>query len=413
MASLQPFDVVIAGGGPVGWACALHLSGPQNTSTKPVRVAVIDRESSEQLKPAATTDAIAKRVYTVSREALAGFAAQGVQLNLARTTEVRRILVFGRDQREALCIDEHDTRAAAIARIIEHDELTAQLAATAMSFGVTRIEAQCVGTEIAGDMRIVELSDRQLLSTQLLVVADGRASTLSEALGVEAIHRSYERQGVVAHFELHAPHRGDARQWFLPDGSILALLPLPHAACKPAASMVWSVTNERADALKAMSDTALCEAVTNATGRRAVATQVLQSAAAFPLTLSRTVNPVAGRAIVTGDAAHAIHPLAGQGVNLGFADARALAQALSGASSVGFDVGHPLLLGRYRRARYGATLAMQVATDALARIYNQGTTDHTAQDASFTATLPAFSDLGMRVLGRLPAFRRILSSAAA
>jgi 2-polyprenylphenol 6-hydroxylase len=401
--TVKTFDVVVAGGGPVGWACALSAIDALPGSKDKPRVALIDREPSRRLTPVLADAPISKRVYTVSRESLASLASLGVIPNPRRSTPVYRIVVYGRDQQQALCIDRRDARADSIASVIEHDELTAQIAQVALKRGVVRIEGECIATDLGADERFVELGDRTLLSTKLLVAADGRGSTLAEALGIDALHRDYEREGVVAHFCLGEPHRGDARQWFVADDSILALLPLPDVKDKSAVSMVWSVTNDRAKALVAMTPDELCTAVSAATGGAVLATEVIESAVSFPLSLTRTINPIAERAIVTGDAAHAIHPLAGQGVNLGFADARALQAALSHAARVHGDAGHALLLSRYRRERYGPTLAMQMATDGLARLYNLGEMPR----------LSAVSDVGMRVLGHVPAFRRMVSSAAA
>ena len=166
--------------------------------------------------------------------------------------------------------------------------------------------------------------------------------------------------------------------------------------------MVWSVSDTRADELCALPATEWLDAVNAASQHGANVTRMISAAQQFPLTLVRVANPVATRLVVVGDAAHAVHPLAGQGVNLGLVDARVLQDVWRQASLVGGDAGHALLLGRYRRQRFGPTLAMQLATDGLFRLYNQA--DH--------PWLMAAGDAGMRLLGRLPAFRRTLSTNA-
>jgi 2-polyprenylphenol 6-hydroxylase len=159
---------------------------------------------------------------------------------------------------------------------------------------------------------------------------------------------------------------------------------------------------QRAAELCALAEHGLVDAVNAATGQTVSVSGMIDRAHSFPLALVRVADPVVSRLVVVGDAAHAIHPLAGQGVNLGLGDARGLQAVWQQAGTVGGDAGHALLLGRYRRSRFGPTLAMQLATDGLFRLYNQ--MDH--------ALLMAAGDLGMRFLNRLPAFRRTLSTNA-
>ncbi|HOB03154.1 MAG TPA: FAD-dependent monooxygenase, partial [Casimicrobium huifangae] len=210
------------------------------------------------------------------------------------------------------------------------------------------------------------------------------------------------QHGVVANLIAESGHRDTAAQWFLPDGSILALLPLPDIAGASAMSMVWSADPRRAASLCAMADDELLRAINAISGQTIRLRAVAGRPRSFPLNLLRLADPVGKRVLVVGDAAHAMHPLAGQGVNVGLADARCLFDLWSSVAMAADDPGHPLLLARYRRQRYGPTLAMQMTTDGLFRLYNQS--EH--------PLLMAAGDAGMRLLGRVPAFRRTLSTAA-
>jgi 2-polyprenylphenol 6-hydroxylase len=394
------YNILIVGGGPVGWACALACTHAHPRA----RVAVIDRSDAPSLPRAM----MGERVYTVTEDNLAWLATLGVRIDDARAANVDRIRVFDQSGRSALTVDARDARSIRLAKVIEHDALTCAIAARAKALGVQFIRGEAKGTGVLDEQRYVELTDGQLLNTKLAIVAEGAGSTLREALGVVALKRDYDRVGVVAHFAIAEPHRGQARQWFVPDQSILALLPLVDIEARAAVSMVWSTTKAHAESLAAMNDAELCEAVSNATRNTVAIESALTRCTSFPLRLTRVADPVATRALVVGDAAHAIHPLAGQGVNLGLGDARALAETLQNAEQVGGDFGHSLLLAKFRRSRYAAVLAMQAATDGLARIYNLNT--------SYFVNAPlapaAIGDLGMRVLGKLPAFRRLVSSAA-
>jgi 2-octaprenyl-6-methoxyphenol hydroxylase len=165
---------------------------------------------------------------------------------------------------------------------------------------------------------------------------------------------------VVANFTCTQPHRGLARQWFRPDG-ILAWLPLPGQRL----SIVWSTHPEYADELCALPPDTLAERVAAAGGYALGTFTPLTAAAAFPLALGRARQVVGPRVALVGDAAHTIHPLAGQGVNLGFGDARALVAALR----PGGDAGDPIRLARYARARKEDVWLMQTVCDGLQRLF--------------------------------------------
>jgi len=394
--SAPTYAVLVAGGGPVGWACA--LAARQSLGSR-ARIAVVERAPPPAVAPGSP---LSPRVYTISSGNTDWLRAQGVRFAESRMAAVNAIVVNGRDGGESLRVNERDSARDLLAWVMEHEALTEAIAARAQALGIELVPGSCVATQIDGASRLLELADRSLHSARLVVIADGAASALRELAGVEWRRRDYPQHGVVAHLECAAPHRGAARQWFMADGTILALLPLPDIDGAPAVSMVWSADVERAQLLTAMPVTQLLDEINRATAGEAGVTAVRSPARAFPLTLVRAPDPVVERAVVVGDAAHAVHPLAGQGVNLGLGDARALAETLAAAATFAGDAGHALLLGRYRRSRYAATLAMQATTDGLFRLYNQ--TQH--------PLLMAAGDAGMRLFGRLPAFRRILSSAA-
>jgi 2-polyprenylphenol 6-hydroxylase len=395
-------DLIVVGGGPVGWACALAAAA--SGAPAGLRVAVVDRAT----LPSMPSGMIDTRVYAMTADHLNWLETLGVSLDAARTCDVETIRVFDQAGSNALTVDMRDSRSSRLASIVEHDALTQAIATRARALGVQFVAGEAKQSGTLDNTRYVELGDGQLANARLVIVADGARSTLRDALGVQVLRRDYERCGVVAHFAIDAPHRGEARQWFLPEQSILALLPLPDITGAAAVSMVWSTTSEHSQWLLAASESELCNAVTKATGSRVRALSRLAPCRSFPLSLARVADPVAERALVVGDAAHAVHPLAGQGVNLGLGDAEALADLLNSIEQVAGDVGHPLLLAKFRRSRYAAVLAMQAATDGLARIYNLDTS-YFANSPTATA---AIGDLGMRVLGKLPAFRRLVSSVA-
>jgi ubiquinone biosynthesis UbiH/UbiF/VisC/COQ6 family hydroxylase len=201
---------------------------------------------------------------------------------------------------------------------------------------------------------------------------------------------------VVANFECALPHRGCAYQWFRGDG-VLALLPLPGERV----SMVWSARDAEAQTLLALDAPSLAQRVFEASEGVLGALQVITPAAAFPLRLQRVEQFVTARLALVGDAAHNVHPLAGQGVNLGFRDARELAAVLQARGAQG-DCGDYALLRRYERARREDVLSMQLATDGLQKLF-----------ASNAVWLSRARNLGMRMIDGLPAVKTLLVKHAA
>jgi len=397
------FDVLVAGGGPVGWACALaarHALG--NTA----RVAVVERDALPDAKSWTTDKPLSARVYTVAAGNLRWLASQDVLFDPARCATVSEMRVHGRNGAESLHIRATDIGEDELARIIEHEAMTFAIARAAVQAGVLLVCGEGVDVHDGGDVgveaKLLELADRSLLQARLVIVADGVQSRLRDAAGLVATRHSYPQHGVVANLIAESGHRDTAAQWFLPDGSILALLPLPDIAGASAMSMVWSADPRRAASLCAMADDELLRAINAISGQTIRLRAVAGRPRSFPLNLLRLADPVGKRVLVVGDAAHAMHPLAGQGVNVGLADSRCLFDLWSSVAMAADDPGHPLLLARYRRQRYGPTLAMQMTTDGLFRLYNQS--EH--------PLLMAAGDAGMRLLGRVPAFRRTLSTAA-
>ena len=397
------FDVLVAGGGPVGWACALaarHALG--NTA----RVAVVERDALPDAKSWTTDKPLSARVYTVTAGNLRWLASQDVLFDPARCATVSEMRVHGRNGAESLHIRATDIGEDELARVIEHEAMSFAIARAAVLAGVLLVRGEGVDLHDGGDVgveaKLLELADRSLLQARLVIVADGVQSRLRDAAGLVATRHSYPQHGVVANLIAESGHRDTAAQWFLPDGSILALLPLPDIAGASAMSMVWSADPRRAASLCAMADDELLRAINAISGQTIRLRAVAGRPRSFPLNLLRLADPVGKRVLVVGDAAHAMHPLAGQGVNVGLADARCLFDLWSSVAMAADDPGHPLLLARYRRQRYGPTLAMQMTTDGLFRLYNQS--DH--------PLLMAAGDAGMRLLGRVPAFRRTLSTAA-
>ncbi|MBL8515103.1 MAG: FAD-dependent monooxygenase [Betaproteobacteria bacterium] len=339
--------VIVAGGGPVGLAVALGLSRHARLG-----VTVIERETPLAWSP---PDGFDQRVYALSPASLEWLARCGVRLDHARSAPVHAMQVWGDQSAGALTLQ----RAMPLATIVEHGALMQALREAARD-GVTIETGVDVRGWRAGQL---ELSEGALREAPLVVAAEGRRSALREAAGIEVDTVDYASMGVVANFECATPHRDIARQWFLGD-SILALLPLPGACV----SMVWSLSNAEAHTLTQLAPDELACKVGEAAHLGAGALHALTPVLGFPLvrqTAHRWVVP--GLALV-GDAAHSVHPLAGQGVNLGFGDAAELTRQLRERSRFS-SVGDPAVLRRFERARRAPAERMGQLTHRLRDLY--------------------------------------------
>lgn len=216
-----------------------------------------------------------------------------------------------------------------------------------------------------GDLARVDLNDGRRVAARLVVGADGRDSWVRAQAGIATSGWEYDQQAIVANVSLTEPHRETAWQRFLPTGP-LAFLPLADGRC----SIVWSARSERARELMALDDTAFLKALEEASERRLGALTAIGRRAAFPLRLQHADQYVRPRLALIGDAAHAVHPLAGQGVNLGFLDAAQLADSLGEAQAQGRDIGGLWALRRYERARRGDNLRMLAAMDGFKRLFS-------------------------------------------
>jgi ubiquinone biosynthesis UbiH/UbiF/VisC/COQ6 family hydroxylase len=234
------------------------------------------------------------------------------------------------------------------------------------------------------------------LAARLVIGADGVRSWVREAAGIVAEPKPYGQTAIVANFASERAHHGIARQWFRSDGGVLAWLPLPGRRI----SIVWSAPDAMAEELRTLSPEALATQVA-AAGERALGELVpITAAAGFPLSLLKLPTTIAHRLALVGDAAHGVHPLAGQGVNLGFGDAQALARVEAERGPVA-DPGAPLLLERFARRRVEPVLAMQTVTDGLARLFGR--------PAPWLSTL---RNAGLAAVDRLPLLKRALAQPA-
>jgi ubiquinone biosynthesis UbiH/UbiF/VisC/COQ6 family hydroxylase len=384
------YDVVIAGAGLVGLSLAPMLARADLSVALVDRMPVVAGDFDR-----ATWDA---RVYAISPGSAAFLRAVGAWQSLPcdRVAAIESMRVAG-DGGALLEFSAYEMGERALAWIVEERELRAALVLAVRRTGVEVIDgaapAALAWTADGGTLR---LADGRELAARLVVGADGGRSWVREAAGIVVEPKSYGQTAVVANFSCERPHRHRARQWFRADGGVLAWLPLPGRRI----SIVWSAPDALAAELLALAPDALAARVADAGDGALGRLACITPPAAFPLRYLRLPTSVAHRLALVGDAAHGVHPLAGQGVNLGFGDAQALAGVLAERGPVA-DAGAPILLERYARRRALPVYAMQAVTDGLARLFGPSGT-----------WLKALRNTGMAAVDRLPVLKRALAQPA-
>ena len=381
----QQFDVIIIGGGLVGLALARALAGSG------LRLALIEPQRPTPPPADAAWDA---RVYALSPGS-AAFLADGGAWGLLpreRIARVEAMRIFGDDPGARLDFSAYDAGLRELAFIVENRRLLHALREAAREQDLRFFcPAGWTALDFHDDHVAVRLEDGAELAARLVVGADGAESRVRARAGITVQASDYRQLGVVANFDSEKPHHGVAFQWFRRDG-VLALLPLPGNR----ASMVWSIAEEQGRRLLGLAHAELAAEVETATGGALGALRVITPAAGFPLKLQSVTQFTRPRLALVGDAAHNVHPLAGQGVNLGFRDARVLAGVLKESGPQG-DCGDYSLLRRYERARKEDVLAMQVATDGLQKLFNN--------DAVLLARM---RNLGLTLVDRQPWLKSFL-----
>jgi ubiquinone biosynthesis UbiH/UbiF/VisC/COQ6 family hydroxylase len=344
-------DIVVLGGGLNGAALVAAL---RHTAYSVVLV--------EPRPPVAPGDNWDNRIYAFSPGNVEWLKSLGAWNAPVRAQAVHQMRIHG-DTDGRLTFDALDAGLPELAWIAENNRLQWSLwQSWADSPNVLTLEGETesVSWGKTGEAHQLHLTDGTTLSAGLLVAADGAHSWLRQQAGIELDVEDYKHIGVVANFETQRPHRGVACQWFRPDG-VLAYLPLTGNRI----SIVWSTPPEHAADLQSLSLAALADKVAEAGEHTLGALCAITPAAGFPLIRRRAHEWVRPGLVLLGDTAHTVHPLAGQGVNLGFRDSRLLAQMLSS----GGNPGEFSRLQSYAARRREDVVSMQFTTGGLKKLF--------------------------------------------
>ncbi len=318
-------------------------------------------------------------------------------MDQARIAPVESMDIKGDDPQHAghLSFDAYGAHVGALAWIVEDGNLNHALD-NALQFtqGVQIMQATATHLQVSTDEAQIDLNNGSALHTALIVGADGANSWVRAQTEIGLDYRSYDQRAVVANFSCEQSHHGVASQWFLGTEGIVALLPLAGSQM----SLVWSAPEKLAETLLSETAEQLAARLNKLPQLTLGALHPLPPAVprGFPLRLMRAHSCASERTVLVGDAAHVCHPLAGQGMNLGFADVIALLEAL-GAADANTDCGDARALQRYARGRKEEVLLMQLATDGLERLF---TSDFTP--------LRFMRNAGMNIVNRVPFLKRSL-----
>ena len=358
MKSRARLDVAVAGGGVVGAACALALARA-GLDVALVEARPVPRWLAEQPD---------LRVYALAPDNAALLDALGVwpQVVRARAQPYRKMRVWDAGGGDELAFDAATLARDELGWIVENGLLVDRLWAALVAAGVqVHCPARVQGMEQDEAGVRLQLDDGTRLEARVAVAADGGASELRRLAGLDVDAHDYGQRGVVAFIETADPHQETAWQRFLPTGP-LALLPFTQGR----SSIVWTLPEAEAARVLALDDAAFAVALTDASAARLGRAVPVSERAAFPLRRQLVRQQVAGRVLVLGDAAHVVHPLAGQGVNLGLRDVAALRAEVESAQARRVDWASAHRLQRWARRRRSDNTVSAYAFEGINRLFS-------------------------------------------
>ena len=385
-AANAPYDVVVAGGGMVGLTLAVAL---RSALGEGVRLVVCDPAIDDDGSPTRASALAAGPRRMLER--LDVWRAMDGLAQPIRRMEITDSRLADAVRPQFLTFDAEAEPGEPVAHMIANRDLVAALRARARALGV-ELRASAARDARAGPiLSTVDLSDGARIEARLIVAADGAKSRLRDLAGIGTIGWSYAQAGIVATIGHERDHDGLARQHFLPAGPF-AILPMTGRRC----SIVWNERVEDARDICALPPDDFLAELTPRFGRELGRLTLLDRPVAFPFALKIARSFVAARLALIGDAAHVVHPIAGQGVNLGLRDAAALAQEIVEAARLGLDPGGSDVLRQYERARRADTLTMVAGMDALNRLFSND-----------FAPARALRDLGLGLVDRAPGLKNL------
>jgi 2-octaprenylphenol hydroxylase len=371
MGKFQQQDVVIIGAGIAGSALAVALAG-EGMSITLVEAQSVSAPGLPDVRDVHNFDTRVSALTPRSRvylDTLGAWEAIAAYRNLA----YRHMTVWDAQGTGQIDFDHAEVNVPELGHIVENRAIVSALlaqVATAPDVQVMSPASLTACSRLESGAMSLELDDGQTLEARLLVAADGALSPVREMMAFRSREWDYGHCALAATVEVEQNHKDTAWQRFLPSGP-LALLPLPGAEGRHYCSIVWSMQEHLVDDMLALEDGAFCTELEKASERCLGAVLGASKRFAFPLRQRHAVDYVQEGVALVADAAHTIHPLAGQGINLGLQDVSVLAEEILAGHARGVSPGELALLRRYQRQRKGENLAMMTAMDGFKRLFEQ------------------------------------------
>lgn len=381
-------DVVIVGAGLVGLTAAIAMAKQHQ------RVVLIDSRLPKDSVSATAWDA---RIYALTENTIDWLKTLGIwsHLDTARISPIDGMALWEPHHTTPLMLRAEDANLMQMGCILENSNLMRACVQTLAELQLAVTIAKPVSIQHQAQSITLTLDNQQAVQAKMLIAADGVHSWVRQHMQIGISFKSFHQTAIVANFKAELPHRDIAKQWFQ-SHETLALLPLPDQTV----SMVWSVPHDRAQSLLALSGEDLAQTVRDhshdVTGALALCGEVLS----FDLNQQTAHTLVGERVVLMGDAAHQVHPMAGQGVNLGFRDVMQLTEMAAKLSTM-HDIGDDGFLRRYERARQLDVVRMNMLTSGLDSMF-----------ASSAGWLQALTGRGMQAIDRQSWIKKYLVQTA-